>query len=314
MAATFSDGKAGDTKGYAAHDATGRLSPFVFTRCARAPALQRRRTRLHACPPQPFMCPKSGGHTRRLAPWWLHNAPLREARFPRALCCQWHCNWRSASGSFRLAHGACAEAASRGCNTASAAPSLAHLRAFTAVLCFLPLTYHASSLRCAVGETDVAFDIKFCGICHSDVHTVRSEVRWPVPPGGAAEGYTHPRTLRDCRTVGCAHSSFLLLADAHVCIQWGPCTYPCVPGHELVGVVTKVGSKVSKFKAGDLVGVGCMVGSCKACNHCKCVAALVGNRGDAISISHHHISSRGLEQYCEKGCTFTCAFPLRKSG
>ena len=45
--------------------------------------------------------------------------------------------------------------------------------------------------------------------------------------------------------------------------DWGEVKYPCVPGHEIVGVVTRVGSKVTKFKPGDKVGVGCMVKSCK---------------------------------------------------
>nr|XP_043632120.1 mannitol dehydrogenase-like [Erigeron canadensis] len=50
--------------------------------------------------------------------------------------------------------------------------------------------------------------------------------------------------------------------------EWGVTQYPVTPGHEIVGVVTQVGSKVSKFKIGDKVGVGCMVGSCKSCASC----------------------------------------------
>ncbi|KAH7566811.1 hypothetical protein JRO89_XS08G0238400 [Xanthoceras sorbifolium] len=50
--------------------------------------------------------------------------------------------------------------------------------------------------------------------------------------------------------------------------EWGTSTYPLVPGHEIVGVVTEVGSKVQKFKVGDKVGVGCMVGSCHSCDNC----------------------------------------------
>ncbi|KAI5325022.1 hypothetical protein L3X38_034095 [Prunus dulcis] len=50
--------------------------------------------------------------------------------------------------------------------------------------------------------------------------------------------------------------------------EWGSSTYPLVPGHEIVGVVTEVGSKVEKFKVGDKVGVGCMVGSCHSCDSC----------------------------------------------
>jgi alcohol dehydrogenase (NADP+) len=76
-----------------------------------------------------------------------------------------------------------------------------------------------------VGPNDVAVDIKFTGICHSDIHTVRSE--------------------------------------------WGPASYPVVPGHEIAGVVTEVGSDVTKYKVGDRVGVGCLVDSCRECNSCK---------------------------------------------
>ena len=61
--------------------------------------------------------------------------------------------------------------------------------------------------------------------------------------------------------------------------DWGMTHYPVVPGHEIVGRVTAVGNAVRTFKAGDRVGVGCMVDSCRACSSC----------------------SDGLEQYCEKG-------------
>jgi len=50
--------------------------------------------------------------------------------------------------------------------------------------------------------------------------------------------------------------------------EWGMSTYPLVPGHEIVGVVTEVGSKVQKFRVGDKVGVGCMVGACHSCDSC----------------------------------------------
>ncbi|CAH9106192.1 unnamed protein product [Cuscuta europaea] len=50
--------------------------------------------------------------------------------------------------------------------------------------------------------------------------------------------------------------------------EWGFTKYPIVPGHEIVGVVTEVGSKVDKFKVGDKVGVGCLVGSCRKCESC----------------------------------------------
>jgi uncharacterized zinc-type alcohol dehydrogenase-like protein len=89
--------------------------------------------------------------------------------------------------------------------------------------------------RRAPGAHDIQLDIAYCGVCHSDVHTVRSE--WPG-------------TL-----------------------------YPCVPGHEIVGHVTAVGTDVTNFTVGDIVGVGCLVGSCGHCASCE----------------------DGLEQYCEHG-------------
>jgi len=76
-----------------------------------------------------------------------------------------------------------------------------------------------------LGNRDVQINILYCGVCHSDLHTVRNE--------------------------------------------WGGTTYPCVPGHEIIGRVLKVGDQVKKFKAGDTVGVGCMVDSCLTCANCK---------------------------------------------
>lgn len=98
--------------------------------------------------------------------------------------------------------------------------------------------------RKPVHANDVAIDIHYCGICHSDIHTARGE--------------------------------------------WGPTPYPCVPGHEIVGLVREVGEKVSKFSVGDKVGVGCMVGSCKACGPCD----------------------EGLENYCNNGFTGTYGAPF----
>lgn len=73
-------------------------------------------------------------------------------------------------------------------------------------------------------------------------------------------------------------------SDLHQALNdWGFSTYPIVPGHEIVGRVTVVGEKVSKFAVGDLVGIGCMVDSCGHCAPCK----------------------EGLEQYCEEGNTQT---------
>lgn len=77
-------------------------------------------------------------------------------------------------------------------------------------------------------ERDVQIDILYCGICHSDLHTVRDEWSGVMPT-----------------------------------------TYPCVPGHEIVGRVTAVGPAVTKFKPGDLVGVGCLVDSDHTCPNCK---------------------------------------------
>ncbi|KQT16469.1 hydroxyacid dehydrogenase [Chryseobacterium sp. Leaf404] len=65
--------------------------------------------------------------------------------------------------------------------------------------------------------------------------------------------------------------------------DWGGTKYPSVPGHEIVGKITKVGSDVSKFQVGDLAGVGCIVDSCGHCDSCK----------------------QDLEQYCENGFTGT---------
>lgn len=65
--------------------------------------------------------------------------------------------------------------------------------------------------------------------------------------------------------------------------DWGWTVYPVVPGHEIVGRVTAVGSGVKHYKVGDMVGVGCMVDSCRACSSCE----------------------SGLEQYCAEGSTFT---------
>ena len=77
-------------------------------------------------------------------------------------------------------------------------------------------------------ERDVQIDILFCGICHSDLHSVRNE--W---------------------------SEFMAT------------NYPIVPGHEIVGRVTKVGSSVTKYKPGDVAAIGCMVDSDRTCPNCK---------------------------------------------
>ena len=95
--------------------------------------------------------------------------------------------------------------------------------------------------RREVGPHDVLIEIKFAGICHSDIHTVRGE--------------------------------------------WGPVQYPLVPGHEIAGIVSEVGSEVTRHAIGDRVGVGCMVNSCRECANCLkgeeqyCLAGNVGTYG-----------------------------------
>ncbi|HEY3762949.1 MAG TPA: NAD(P)-dependent alcohol dehydrogenase [Verrucomicrobiae bacterium] len=78
----------------------------------------------------------------------------------------------------------------------------------------------------------------------------------------------------------------------HARNEWHGTTYPCVPGHEIVGRVTRTGSRAKKFKEGDLAAVGCMVDSCHKCGTCKA----------------------GLEHLCEAGPTFTYNSPDKKHG
>jgi len=95
--------------------------------------------------------------------------------------------------------------------------------------------------RRETGVNDVAIDIAFCGVCHSDIHQARNE--------------------------------------------WGNSLFPMVPGHEIVGIVTKIGAGVKRFKVGDKVGVGCLVDSCRECPDCK----------------------EGLEQFCSRPIfTYNC--------
>jgi alcohol dehydrogenase (NADP+) len=89
------------------------------------------------------------------------------------------------------------------------------------------------------GLYDVLIEILYCGICHSDIHTVRNE--------------------------------------------WRNAIYPCVPGHEIIGRVTRIGQNVNKWKVGDIVGVGCFVDSCRKCEACRA----------------------GEEQFCEGGMIMT---------
>ncbi len=93
--------------------------------------------------------------------------------------------------------------------------------------------------RRAPGAHEVQIDIKYCGVCHSDIHQVRDE--------------------------------------------WGGSVFPMVPGHEIVGVVSQIGSQVGKWQVGDVVGVGCFVDSCRHCEACK----------------------EGEEQFCAEGMSAT---------
>jgi uncharacterized zinc-type alcohol dehydrogenase-like protein len=102
--------------------------------------------------------------------------------------------------------------------------------------------------RRAITTTDVAIKIKFAGICHSDIHTVREE--------------------------------------------WGKAIFPMVPGHEMGGVVEAVGSEVKGFKVGDIVGVGCIIDSCRKCSFCKageeqyCKGGMIGPYGEKAKYPH----------------------------
>lgn len=98
-----------------------------------------------------------------------------------------------------------------------------------------PFNFKRRSLR----EGDIAFDITYAGICHSDIHQAREE--------------------------------------------WGSAIFPMVPGHEIVGVVTEIGSHVDKFVVGDTVGVGVFIDSCGTCENCL----------------------SGAQQYCLDGMTGT---------
>jgi len=90
--------------------------------------------------------------------------------------------------------------------------------------------------------------------------------------------------LIDIQYCGVCHS------DVHqVKNEWQNTLYPCMPGHEIIGVVEKVGKKVTKWKIGEVVGVGCMIDSCHKCESCK----------------------EGLEQFCSQGATATYNGNLR---
>lgn len=101
----------------------------------------------------------------------------------------------------------------------------------------------------------------------------------PLAPFELSRRDPGPRdVLIDISYCGICHSDLHCARD-----EWGGQPFPCVPGHEIAGVVSAVGSAVTKFKVGDRVGVGCMVDSCGECAACKA----------------------GLEQHCERGATWT---------
>ena len=100
-------------------------------------------------------------------------------------------------------------------------------RAYSAASATSPLELDSINRR-ATTDTDVQIEILFCGVCHSDLHTVRND--W---------------------------AAFM------------PTVYPVVPGHEIVGRVTAVGSAVTRYQVGEMVGVGCLVDSDHTCPACQ---------------------------------------------
>jgi alcohol dehydrogenase (NADP+) len=102
----------------------------------------------------------------------------------------------------------------------------------------------------------------------------------PMGPHTIARRSPRPQDVQiEVLFCGVCHSDLHQVRDEWKAVM--PTAYPCVPGHEIVGRVVKVGSAVKKFKEGDMAAVGCMVDSCRTCPTCKA----------------------GLEQFCEKGAT-----------
>lgn len=104
-------------------------------------------------------------------------------------------------------------------------------------------------------------------------------------PGGPLQPYEFERRSLGARDVafkityaGICHSDIHQVRE-----EWGPALFPMVPGHEIVGIVSEVGSAVNKFKIGDRIGVGVFIDSCRKCPPCKA----------------------GLQQYCDEGMTGT---------
>jgi uncharacterized zinc-type alcohol dehydrogenase-like protein len=110
----------------------------------------------------------------------------------------------------------------------------------------------------------------------------------PLAPHGIERRDVGPKDIRiESQYCGVCHS------DLHTARnEWHGTVYPCVPGHEIVGRVSAVGRDVTRFKQGDLAGVGCMVDACRKCANCE----------------------KGLEQYCLNGFTGTYNADDKRSG
>ncbi|HEV7196524.1 MAG TPA: NAD(P)-dependent alcohol dehydrogenase [Pedococcus sp.] len=138
--------------------------------------------------------------------------------------------------------------------------------------------------RREVGPHDVLIEIKYAGICHSDIHAARGD--------------------------------------------WGPASYPLVTGHEIAGIVTEVGSEVTRHAVGDRVGVGCMVDSCGECRYCQageeqfCVNGNIGTYGATGKdgqltqggYSTHIVVTEGFVVRIPDGLALDVAAPLLCAG
>ena len=141
--------------------------------------------------------------------------------------------------------------------------------AYAATSATEPLTKTTITRR-DVGPHDVAIDIQFAGICHSDIHTVEAS-------GVSAN-------------------------------------YPMVPGHEIAGIVTEVGSEVTKYKVGDRVGVGCFVDSCRECAAASPASSSTATtrdgrhlqRASAATASRRRVATAARSSSTRTTC---CAFP-----
>ncbi|MBI5069092.1 MAG: NAD(P)-dependent alcohol dehydrogenase [Deltaproteobacteria bacterium] len=101
----------------------------------------------------------------------------------------------------------------------------------------------------------------------------------PLAPFSVERRDPGPRDVEiDILFCGICHTDIHQVRD-----EWGGSTFPMVPGHEIVGRVRQVGKEVTRLDIGDLVGVGCMVDSCRACEPCR----------------------HGTEQFCEQGVAWT---------